>query len=136
MAFDRLTRRTWLAGATATAARAAAATSDPLSWTLTEAASNLAKRAISSEELTKLCLDRIAKLDKRLNAFITVLPDSALAQARECDRQRKTGRVSSRLHGIPIALKDNIDTAGILTTAAAQVSRIESPPETRRSPGA
>jgi aspartyl-tRNA(Asn)/glutamyl-tRNA(Gln) amidotransferase subunit A len=129
MGFDRLTRRTWLAGATAIAAGAAAAASDPLSWTLTEAASELAKRAISSEELTKLCLDRIAKLDKRLNAFITVLPDSALAQARECDRQRKAGRVASRLHGIPIALKDNIDTAGILTTAAAQVFKDRVPTE-------
>ena len=129
MGFDRLTRRTWLAGATAIAAGAAAATSDPLSWTLTEAASELAKRAISSEELTKLCLDRIAKLDKRLNTFITVLPDTALAQARECDRQRKAGRVSSRLHGIPIALKDNIDTAGILTTAAAQVFKDRVPTE-------
>ncbi len=121
-----LTRRSWLAGATAIAAEIgtelpAEVSSDPLSWTLSEAAAALAKRTISSEELTKLCLARIGKLDRQLNAFITLDGDSALAQARECDRHRKAGRVSSLLHGIPIALKDNIDTVGVRTTAAAQV---------------
>src|SRR5450432_1853635 len=99
----------------------AQAGSDPLAWTLNEAAAALSKRIVSSEELTKLCLARIGKLDRLLNTFITLDGDSALAQARECDRQRMTGRVPSRLHGIPIALKDNIDTAGIKTTAAAGV---------------
>ena len=55
--------------------------------------------------------------------------DSALAQARECDRQRKAARVSGRLHGIPIALKDNIDTAGVRTTAAAPVFKDRVPTE-------
>src|SRR5271168_260217 len=121
-----LTRRSWLSGATAIGmqigmASPADAGSDPLAWTLREAAAALAKKTVSSEELTKLCLARISKLDRQLNAFITLDGDSALAQARECDRQRKAGRVSGRLHGVPIALKDNIDTAGLRTTAAAQV---------------
>ena len=131
---DRLTRRAWLAGATAMAAEIGTASpvgagSDPLAWTLTEAAAALAKRTISSEELTKLCLARIDKLDRPLNAFITVDADSALAQARECDRLRKSGRVASRLHGVPIALKDNIDTAGVRTTAAAKVFEHRIPAE-------
>ncbi len=123
MASEGLTRRVWLAGAGTLAARVArsAQPADPLTWTLTEAAAELAKETISSEELTKLCLARIAKLDRSLNAFITVDGDSAVAQARECDRLRRAGRVSSRLHGVPIALKDNIDTAGVKTTAAARV---------------
>jgi aspartyl-tRNA(Asn)/glutamyl-tRNA(Gln) amidotransferase subunit A len=134
MAFDRLTRRTWLAAATAAAARvrttsAAESGADPLTWSLTQAAAALAKGIISSEELTKLCLARIGKLDRRLNAFITLEADSALAQARECDRLRRAGRVSSRLHGLPIALKDNIDTAGVKTTAAAQVFKDRVPKE-------
>src|SRR5579864_2336505 len=134
MSVDRLTRRTWLAGAatiTAEVAKAAPAESgsDPLAWTLTEAAAALAKRTVSSEELTKLCLARIAKLDRRLNAFITLDGDSALAQARECDRQRRAGSVASRLHGVPIALKDNIDTAGVRTTAAAGVFKDRIPAE-------
>ncbi len=129
-----VTRRTWLTGGAAIASQIAAASAaepgpDPLAWTLTEAAAALAKRTISSEELTNLCLARIAKLDRQLNAFITLHGDSARLQARECDRQRKAGRVSSRLHGVPIALKDNIDTAGVKTTAAAQVFKDRIPGE-------
>ena len=130
---DRFTRRAWLAGA-ATAAAAAGTSgpeknSDPLSWTLTQAAAALAKRTVSSEELTRLCLARIEKLDRRLNAFITLNAESALQQARESDRLRKAGRAPSRLAGIPIALKDNIDTAGIRTTAAARVFENRVPTE-------
>ena len=128
---DRFTRRTLLAGATAVTAEIAMAApgSDPLSWSLCEAAAALARRTISSEELTKLCLARISKLDRQFNTFITLDGDSALKQARECDRWRKIGRVPSALFGVPIALKDNIDTAGIPTTAAAQVFRDRVPDE-------
>jgi aspartyl-tRNA(Asn)/glutamyl-tRNA(Gln) amidotransferase subunit A len=84
---------------------------------------------ISSEELTRLCLARISRLDNSLNAFITRSPDSALDEARLADRQRKSGRVLSPLHGIPIALKDNIDTGGIRTTAAAGVFKDRVPAE-------
>src|ERR1035438_4686448 len=126
---DRLTRRTLLAGAATLAATAMPADqlSDPLAWTLNQAAAALAKRTISSEELTKLCLARIAKLDGQLNAFITLDADSALAQARESDRRRPAG--AGLLYGIPIALKDNIDTAGVRTTAAARVFKDRVPAE-------
>jgi len=103
--------------------------SDPLDWTLSEAAAALANGKVSSEELTKLCLARIGKLDRVLNAFITRQEDSALEQARECDRQRKAGRATSHLYGVPIALKDNIDTAGVRTTAASEVFRNRVPAE-------
>jgi aspartyl-tRNA(Asn)/glutamyl-tRNA(Gln) amidotransferase subunit A len=107
------------------AAYAKPASTDPLDWTLNEAADALARRTISSEELTKLCLARIHKLDPVLNAFITLEEQSALEQARACDRQRKPGR----LYGIPIALKDNIDTAGVRTTAASNVFKERVPAE-------
>ena len=130
MSSDGLTRRTVLAGAAALAAVSRVrAASDPLDWTLTEASQALAKGTVSSEELTKLCLARIHKLDPSLNAFITLSEESALEQARECDRQRKAGRVPSHLYGVPIALKDNIDTAGIKTTAAAGVFKNRVPTE-------
>lgn len=96
---------------------------DPPDWTLNEAAEALAKRTVSSEELTKLCLARINKLEPALNAVITLQEETALMQARECDRQRAANRAGSLLYGIPIALKDNIDTAGVLTTAASNVFR-------------
>jgi aspartyl-tRNA(Asn)/glutamyl-tRNA(Gln) amidotransferase subunit A len=130
MSFDEITRRSWLTGAAAIAAQmgtqvgsvARAETgSDPLAWSLSQAAAALTRRTISSEELTRLCLARIGRLDGVLNSFITLDAESALNQARECDRRRKSAPVSSRLYGIPLALKDNIDTAGLRTTAAAQV---------------
>jgi aspartyl-tRNA(Asn)/glutamyl-tRNA(Gln) amidotransferase subunit A len=92
-------------------------------WTLHQPAAALAKRTISSEELTKLCLERIHKYGKGLKAFITLTEESALLEARECDRQRAAGQKCGRLHGIPNALKDNFDTAGVLTTAGSQVFR-------------
>ena len=117
-----LTRRAVLAGtATLVQIGRTATASDPLAWSIKEAAAALAKRQISSEELTKLCLARIAALDVRLNTFITLDADSALAQARKCDRRRIAGQPAGLLDGIPIALKDNIDTAGVRTTAAARV---------------
>jgi len=128
------TRRAVIRGATAAAAgigtvSRGAPASDPLSWTLVEAAAALAKHAVSSEELTKLCLARIAKLDRQLNAFITIEADSAMGQARESDNRRRGGRTLGPLDGVPIALKDNIDTKGVRTTAAAQVFKDRVPTE-------
>jgi aspartyl-tRNA(Asn)/glutamyl-tRNA(Gln) amidotransferase subunit A len=121
----RISRRALLAGTSASAARllaAASLSSSPEFWTLTQAAAALQRRTISSVELTKLCLARIQKLDSKLNSFITVTENAALAEARECDSKRsRNAKALSPLHGIAIALKDNIDTAGIRTTAASQV---------------
>ena len=102
MSFDEITRRSWLTGAAAIAAQmgtqvgsvARAETgSDPLAWSLSQAAAALTRRTISSEELTKLCLARIGRLDGVLNSFITLDAESALNQARECDRRRKSAPV-------------------------------------------
>ena len=104
------------------AAAAAKPGDSPEFWTLTQAAAALRRRTISSEELTKVCLARIKKLDSKLNSFITVTEDTALTQARACDQQRaRRGKELGPLYGIPIALKDNIDTAGVRTTAASRV---------------
>jgi len=88
--------------------------------TLRDAATALRRGAVSPLELTEACLDRIATQNPRLNAFITVTADEALATARERARELKRGRRRGLLHGIPLALKDNIDTAGVRTTAAAK----------------
>jgi aspartyl-tRNA(Asn)/glutamyl-tRNA(Gln) amidotransferase subunit A len=98
---------------------------DPADWTLSEAAGALARHAISSKELTERCLARIHKYDHGLNAFITLTEESALRQAAACDAHPGGGP----LHGIPIALKDNIDTRGVLTTAASRVFRDRVPSE-------
>jgi aspartyl-tRNA(Asn)/glutamyl-tRNA(Gln) amidotransferase subunit A len=77
------------------------------------------RREVSPAELTRDCLARIQKLNSTLNAFITVLADSALAQARRAEQEIFRGRYRGPLHGIPIGLKDIIDTADARTTAAS-----------------
>ncbi|MDP9159740.1 MAG: amidase [Acidobacteriota bacterium] len=86
-----------------------------------ELANLLRTRAISSDEITKDCLSRIEKLNPTLNAFITITPDSALVQAQLADAEIRKGKWLGPLHGIPLALKDLIDTAGVRTTAASEL---------------
>jgi aspartyl-tRNA(Asn)/glutamyl-tRNA(Gln) amidotransferase subunit A len=71
---------------------------------------------LTSAELVTVLLDRIAQINPILNSFITVLPDAAIHQAKQLDLELKAQIDRGKLHGIPIAIKDNIDTAGILTT--------------------
>jgi aspartyl-tRNA(Asn)/glutamyl-tRNA(Gln) amidotransferase subunit A len=116
-----MTRRGFaLAAAGALAARGQAS-EDLTDLTLTEAAARIRSRSLTSTQLTEACLARIAVYNPKLNVFITVLKEKALAQARELDAEQKAGKFRGPLHGIPIALKDNIDTAGIRTTAASAV---------------
>ena len=84
-----------------------------------ELADLLKTREVSSVELTNDCLARIEQLNSALNAFITITADSALAQATEADEEIHRGRWRGPLHGIPLGLKDLIDTADVLTTAAS-----------------
>jgi aspartyl-tRNA(Asn)/glutamyl-tRNA(Gln) amidotransferase subunit A len=89
--------------------------------TIAELAPLVAAGRISSEALTRACLAEIDAHDRALNAFITVLGDGALAQARERDAEIAAGRCRGPLHGMPISLKDLIDQAGVPTTAASRV---------------
>ena len=77
--------------------------------------------SVTSAELVNACLARIDIYNPKINAFITVTRDAAIAQARALDAEQRAGRSRGPLHGIPIALKDNIDTAGVRTTAASAV---------------
>src|ERR1700719_4100876 len=85
------------------------------------------KRKISPVELTKLMLARIERLNPKLNAYLTVTAELALARARKAEaelfgpRGRKGRRFRGALHGIPISLKDNIYTKGIRTTAGSKI---------------
>ncbi len=94
---------------------------DPALLDLTGAARAVRERAVSPVELTRACLDRIERLDPKLDAFITVTRESALAEARRAEEEVGRGRWRGPLHGIPIAVKDNVDTAGVRTTAASAV---------------
>ena len=87
--------------------------------TIAEASDLLRRKQISPIDLTTSCLARIEQLNPTLNAFITVMHDSALAQAREAEAEIASGNWRGPLHGIPIGLKDLIDTAGVKTTCGS-----------------
>jgi aspartyl-tRNA(Asn)/glutamyl-tRNA(Gln) amidotransferase subunit A len=123
-----LNRRELVAGAAAAGAvlaggelADAATPADLTSLTLAEAARRIAAREVTSEQLTRAYLARIEQLNPRINAYITVTAEAAVAQARALDAELAAGRHRGALHGIPVALKDNIDTAGVRTTAASAV---------------
>ncbi len=88
--------------------------------TIPQAARDLRARRVSCRELTEHCLDQIAKLNPRLNAFITVTAAHARAQAATLDRELAEGHDRGPLHGIPVAHKDLIHTRGIRTTSGSK----------------
>jgi aspartyl-tRNA(Asn)/glutamyl-tRNA(Gln) amidotransferase subunit A len=94
-----------------------------------ETSESLRKGALSPVEITNECLARIEKLNPTLNAFITVTGESALAEARQAEGEIRRGEWRGPLHGIPLALKDLIDTAGVLTTAASLMFKDRIPTE-------
>jgi aspartyl-tRNA(Asn)/glutamyl-tRNA(Gln) amidotransferase subunit A len=89
----------------------------------------LRRGAVSPVELTTDCLARIEKLNSRLNAFIAVTADAALAAARQAEAEIRRGDWRGPLHGIPLALKDLIDAAGVRTTAASLLFKNRVPTE-------
>jgi len=78
-------------------------------------------RKVSPVELTQLYLDRIERLDGRLRAYITVLPEAALAAARRAEAAVMRAEALAPLHGIPYAVKDQFDTAGVRTTSGSRI---------------
>ncbi len=79
--------------------------------------------------MTRDYLDRIERLNPKLNAYITVLADSALCEARHAEQEIFRGDYRGPLHGIPIGLKDILDTAGVRTTAASALFKDRIPAE-------
>lgn len=110
-------------------ASAAALPSDLSELTLAQASAAIRNGTITSRDLTSACLQRIGKENPKINALITVMRDEALAQAAALDAEARGGRFRSRLHGIPIALKDAIDTAGVRTTAGSALYEKRVPTE-------
>jgi aspartyl-tRNA(Asn)/glutamyl-tRNA(Gln) amidotransferase subunit A len=106
-----------------------AASQDLADLTLKKASDLFRRKAVSAVELTEACLKRIETYNAILNAFITVTREHALTTARQMDAEHRRGNWRGPLHGIPIALKDNMDTAGIRTTAASELFEDRVPPE-------
>lgn len=94
--------------------------SEMVRWTIMEAAEKIRSRQVSPVELVNAYLSAIERIDSRLKSFITVTRDLALEQARVAEKEIAGGLYKGPLHGIPVALKDIIDTAGVRTTAGSK----------------
>lgn len=88
----------------------------------------LDKKEISSEELTKSCIERIRQVEDRVRAFVTIDEKGALEQARAVDIKRASQEELSPLAGIPMALKDNMCTKGMKTTCSSKILENFIPP--------
>jgi aspartyl-tRNA(Asn)/glutamyl-tRNA(Gln) amidotransferase subunit A len=115
------TRRSFTLSMMGALAAGAQASEDLAALSLAEASARIRTGAVTSTQLTEACLARTGIYNPKLNCFITVTRELALAEARALDSEQHAGKLRGPLHGIPIALKDNIDTAGIRTTAASAV---------------
>src|SRR5499427_4494569 len=120
-----ITRREFMtitAGATVASAYAAPSSDDELAkLTISDASKKIRSREISCVELTEACIARAKAYNPKVNAYITIMSEPALAQANALDAEAKAGKFRSHLHGIPIALKDNIDTVEARTTGGSAV---------------
>jgi aspartyl-tRNA(Asn)/glutamyl-tRNA(Gln) amidotransferase subunit A len=97
-------------------------------WTLLEAAEAVRGKAVSSRELTQAMLDRIEALNPKVNAWVTVLPEAAMAQAAACDELQANGGSAGPLHGVPVGLKDIFCTKGVRTTCGSRILHNFLPP--------
>src|SRR5579864_5857987 len=116
-----LTRRGFATSLLGALAMRGQSSGDLAELTLAEASARVRARSVTPQQLVEACLARIQIYNPKVNAFITVMKDYALKQAQELGTELAAGRFRSALHGIPIALKDNMDTAGVRTTAASAV---------------
>ena len=88
---------------------------------ISEVGERIRRREVSPVELVGSVLDRIERHDGQMRAYITVIADAAIKDARRAEREIAAGRYRGALHGIPIAVKDNIRTRGTRTTCASLV---------------
>src|SRR6476660_3239422 len=89
--------------------------------TATEAAAEIARGAVSAEDYARACLDRIEAVDGEIKAFVHLDREHALEQARRRDEQRALGHPIGPLHGVPVAIKDIIDTADYPTELGSPI---------------
>ena len=87
----------------------------------TELAALIKSREVSPVEATEAYLNRIPLIDAKLNSYITVTADRAIADARQAEQEIVAGRYRGPMHGIPLAVKDQVYTKGILTTGGSTI---------------
>jgi Asp-tRNA(Asn)/Glu-tRNA(Gln) amidotransferase A subunit family amidase len=106
------------------------ATDDAIAFApVTQLSRWIESKKLTSLRLTNIYLERIARLNPKVNAIITLTKDHALQRAAQADREIAAGKYKGPLHGIPYGVKDLMDTAGILTTYGAEPFRTRVPAE-------
>jgi len=94
--------------------------------TISELQSAMQSGKMSAKEITQKYLERIASVDKKINSIIEINPD-ALKIAEDLDKERRSGKIRGALHGIPVVIKDNIDTADKMKTTAGSLALVDAP---------
>lgn len=89
--------------------------------TISDFAPRIRRKEISPVELTRLYLENVARLNPLLNAYVTVIEDQAVEEARQAEREVLRGQYRGPLHGIPFSIKDNLATRGVRTTAGSKI---------------
>ena len=110
-------------------ATASGSISELSALSLSEAAAKVRSGAVTSTALVQACLDRIEVYQPKLDAFITVMKSQALAAAAQLDAEQKAGKLRGPLHGVPLAIKDIIDTFDARTTGGSALFEDRVPPE-------
>ncbi|GMU41332.1 MAG: amidase [Chloroflexota bacterium] len=96
---------------------------------LIEVAEAIRERRLTSVEVTRACIDHAAATEATLHTFVHFMPEAAMQRAVEADAALARGEVWGPLHGVPVAIKDNLDTAGIPTECASPVLKGRVPAE-------
>jgi len=96
------------------------ATDELIYTSATKLAQAIRAKKLSSEEVVSAYLRRIEEVNPKLNAVVQLAADQALAQAREADAALAKGKIKGALHGVPMTIKDSLDTAGIISTAGSK----------------
>ena len=97
------------------------ASTDILELNLIDLSRLIAAHELSSFEAVSAALTRVEQLEDRLNAFITILREQAIAEAKKADEEIAGGHYRGPLHGVPLTVKDMFDTAGVLTTGGSKI---------------
>jgi aspartyl-tRNA(Asn)/glutamyl-tRNA(Gln) amidotransferase subunit A len=124
-----ITRREFALSAASALIASGQASGDLAGLSLAEASRRIRTGTVSPTQLTEACLERIRTYNPKINAWITVMREQALDQAKVLGEEQRAGSIRSPLHGIPIGVKDCIDTAGVRTTAASAVFEDRVPAE-------
>ena len=123
--------KTGVAGLTALALPAHASNAEATLFAIEETSvvelqAQMKSGAVTARRLVEMYLGRIREIDPKLKAVLEINPD-ALALADQLDKERRRGRVRSPLHGIPVLIKDNIDTADKMKTTAGSLALMDAP---------